>query len=116
MNAEICLVFNGWNARSRWLPKIRSWVNSNKSLFRKLGVEVADEETDSIGRALRSRSDNLNDRVIVAVGFGRREIEGYANAVAPLHEPVIALDPSTPEINASASASFTPGERLAPYS
>jgi|SRR5262245_2640829 len=93
MTVELGVVFGGPNDRL-WLPRIRRWVDSNDSLFKKLGLTPVVKPLSSAGEALGWREELPNERVVVAFGLNRGEFE--SGRVISSGQPIIVQDAASP--------------------
>lgn len=108
MNAEIRFVFNELkrNDRDCWLPVLRKWIKVNAPLFQRLGIDIK-ERIESLETALSWRAETPLNRLVVALGYGRKEVETIGSkSLGASGEPVIVGDPLAAKAGAG-SASFS---------
>src|SRR5262245_45255634 len=111
MTADIGIVFNRPNDHL-WLLRLREWVTNREPWLRKLGIEVAVTPLSSANEALRWRAELPHQRLVVTLGFSRREIEADPKFSSLHGEPIIIWDPNAPTPGRTASASFLDREML----
>lgn len=110
--AEIAVVWNRPCDRNLWLPRLREWTTANAPFLQKLGIKNSMQSFNSPDAALCWRAEVPNERLVVASGFSRREIETYQNSAVSSGEPIIVGDPGAASLDCNASASFLNGEPI----
>jgi predicted GNAT family N-acyltransferase len=105
MATEIGLVFNKPNDRL-WLPRLREWMKTCGPTLDKHGAKAPVNPLGSPDNALCWRAELPDERLLVAIGFSRGEIEAHRKFAVSCGEPIIIVDPGADDVPKPATASF----------
>jgi hypothetical protein len=109
MATEIGVIFAKPNDRL-WLPRLREWMRTSGPTFRKVGTKAPVSPFGTPEDALRWRAELPNERLVVAIGFRRGEIDDHEKLALACGEPIIIGDPEAAKVNGFPSASFLRNE------
>lgn len=91
MRADIGIVFNTANDRT-WVPRIRQWVAGNDAFLNRLGLKPAVTSWRTPPDALAWRAEASGQRLVIAIGFERGDIEDGRDLASG--EPIIVHSPA----------------------